>query len=525
MKRRNFLQTAAALSVPTMMPFGTVRASTSPFTSLISPDSDRVLVIVHLFGGNDGLNTVIPLDQLEGLGNARGYFNVREKYTLKINDTVGFHPVMDGMKNMFSENRLQVIQSVGYPNHNRSHFRSTDIWTSGSASDDLVTSGWMGRYLETVNPGYPAGYPNSEDPDPPAISIGNIAHPTCEGDVMNFSQTVSDPANATQLESDLSGLTSNDKYGEELSYIRTTVRQTNKYNAVIKKAYDRGSNEVSNYYDPNKGGTNLLAKQLQLVARLISGGLKTKVYTVYLGGFDLHANQVGANFQNGTHAELLRHVDVALTSFQKDLTKLDIDDRVMGMTFSEFGRRIKSNASLGTDHGTAGPMFLFGSCVNAGVVGDNVKLGGEISQSDGVPMQFDFRDVYGSILVDWFKVKDYSVRSLLHQKFKYMPLASDCNEDSYVGPEEVEEVLGWDIGTPYAESNEVRINIQSPDNERLRYSMFDMSGRLVLANEIGVSGKADYTLFTRPTRLPLGTYKLRLATNNGSVTTREVVFK
>ena len=285
---------------------------------------------------------------------------------------------------------------------------------------------------------------------------------------------------------------------------------------MIQKAYDRGRNAVS------YGGNNDLGTQLAKVARLIDGGLQTKVYTVYLGGFDTHAGQVGSNYQNGLQSELLETLSDAVATFQKDLTSLKLDDRVLGMTFSEFGRRIRSNDSRGTDHGTAGPMFLFGSCVNAGVVGDNVDLSVDIKQTDGVPMQFDFRDVYGSILVDWFKVPGYSVRTLLHDEFRYMPLASDCNEDSFANNPGLDDDSGWTLGNPYNDNNRIRIFVNSPNDARLRYSMFDTRGRLVLANEIGVSGEGNYLLFDRPARLPVGKYQLRLATDGGAVVTREV---
>jgi hypothetical protein len=172
-------------------------------------------------------------------------------------------------------------------------------------------------------------------------------------------------------------------------------------------------------------------------------------------------------------------------------------------------------------------MFLFGSCVNGGVVGDNPDLSGKITQSDGVPVQFDFRDVYGSVLVDWFDVPSHSVRNLLYQQFRYMPLASNCNEDKDEESTTDNAPTGWDIGQPYLDSsgNKVLIPIGSPANSRLRYTLFDKRGRLVLANEIAVGGQNDYPLFQRPARLPSGTYLLRLATDSGTTLTRNVVFK
>ncbi len=519
MKRRNFIQTAAALTIPTILPLPGMKANSSRFTSLIAPDSDRILVIVHLFGGNDGLNTVIPLDQYDGLTEVRSQLYLKERDVHKVTDTLALHPGMQSMANMFHDGRLKIIQSAGYPNQNRSHFRSTDIWTSASESEEFVNSGWVGRYLDTQHPGYPVGYPSEGQPHPPAISIGNVAHPTCEGESINFSQTVEDPFNTTTLANTDGSLLSNDRYGSELDFIRTTMQQTNDYNTVIKAAAARGKNAVK--YPRN---SNPLATQLEKVARMISGGLKTKVYTVYMSGFDTHARQVDANTSGGAHAVLLSKVSEAISLFQADLKAQKLEERVMGMTFSEFGRRIRPNASFGTDHGTAGPMFLFGSCVNAGVMGDNVEVHKNVGQSEGVPMQFDFRDIYGSILVDWFKVPTNSVKNVLHSGFKYLPLAGNCNELLDNATDISKD--GWAFGEPFPNpsTREVYLNVSSPGYNRLRYSLFDARGRLVLANEIGVDGTGDHMLFKRPSRLPSGTYALRLATETGGTITRKVVF-
>ena len=527
MKRRNFLQTAAAFTIPALMPITGVRASTSRFTSMIAPDSDRVLVIIHLFGGNDGLNTVIPLDQYDGLMNVRRSIAIDKNKVLKLTDKLGIHPEMGDMRNLFTEGKLGVVQSVGYPNQNRSHFRSTDIYTSGSAADEFLNSGWMGRYLDTQYSGYPVGYPNSGQPHPPAVSIGDVAHPTCEGPKINLAQTVLDPNN-TRLLAMSSGTSTSDKYGDELAFIRTTINQTNSYNEVIKDAAERGRNAVTyrkrddrlwaaNTYNP-------LAEQLKKVARMISGGLQSKVYTVYMDGFDLHAGQVvEGNTHMGSHAQLLSDVSRAIGDFQNDLKAQGLDERVLGLTFSEFGRRIRPNASFGTDHGAAAPMFLFGGCIQNQVTGDNVNLKGDITQGTGVPMQIDFRDVYGSILVDWFRVQTSDVRRLLYDQFKYMPIAGSCNEDTVNNDTDTSGKDGWTIGDPFSQSDEVRITISSPSSSKLRYSLFDPRGRLVLANEISVSGTADYSLFTRPNRLPSGNYVLRMATDSGGTSTRKVV--
>ncbi len=521
MKRRNFLQSAAALTIPALVPITGARGGVNRFTNLIAPDSDRVLVIVHLFGGNDGLNTVIPRDQYDGLNSVRNRFTIAESKVLNITDTIALHPLMDDMRDMFKDNRLKIIQSVGYPNPVRSHFRSTDIWTSGSSSEIFEPTGWVGRYLETQYPGFPEGFPTSNQPHPPAISIGDISHPTCEGAASNLAQTVLDPLKPQKLNEVLQMAVSADRYGNELDFIRTTMTQTNAYNEVIEQAALRGKNAVE-YNDTN----NDLSRQLQKVARMISGGLKTKVYTVYMGGFDTHAQQVLNDTTNGNHAHLLRELSDAIGDFQKDLKKQGLEERVMGLTFSEFGRRIRPNASMGTDHGDAGPMFLFGSCVNAGVLGKNVEVHKDVGQSEGVPMQFDFRDVYGSVLVDWFNVPSSSVRNLLHEDFQYIPVADTCN-DELSGTNSGETTAdGWFIGQvfPNPAKDEVRITLESPQSGKMRYSLFDARGRLVLVNEIMVKGRQELLLFNRPSRLPSGTYVLRMATEGGSSLTRKILF-
>ena len=521
MKRRKFLQSAAALSIPALMPITGARGGVNRFTNLISPDSDRILVIIHLFGGNDGLNTVIPLDQYDGLQSVRRQFAIDEGKVLGVTDTVGLHPSMTDMQSLFKEDRLKVIQSVGYENPVRSHFRSTDIWTSGSSSEVFEPTGWVGRYLETVYPGFPSGYPTSSQPHPPAISIGDTSHPTCEGSVGNLAQTVLDPTNTQKLNELMQMQLPDDRYGAELDFIRTTMGQTNAYNEVIEAAARKGKNAVD-----YRTRDNDLSTQLQRVARLISGGLKTKVYTVYMGGFDTHAQQVLADTTNGKHSALLKALSNSIGDFQRDLRAQGLEERVMGLTFSEFGRRIRPNASMGTDHGDAGPMFLFGNCVNGGVLGKNVEVHKDVSQSEGVPMQFDFRDVYGSILVDWFNVMPSKVRDLLHEDFQYVPVADTCNDSTNSASSGETTDDGWFVGQifPNPAKSEVRVTLESPQPGNLRYSLFDARGRLVLVNQVKVSGRQEVHLFDRPSRLPAGTYVLRMSTDTGSSLTRKILF-
>lgn len=421
MDRRKFLRRAGAFSLPLLGGVPGVRAAgASLFTSLLPPTSNKVLVLVQLAGGNDGLHTLIPTDQLGELQSLRSNIYMPPAGLQTLTPSLSMHSRMNGMKQMFDDGLLSIVQSVGYPNQNRSHFRSTDIWTTASDALEEVNTGWLGRHLEINYPGFPVDYPTTADPDPPAISMGNIANATCQGMVNNFSHTVDDPSDATELGAGGNTPLPNDNYGDEVEFLRVAIDQTNAYGIRIRDAAASGDTQAT-YPSGSK-----LATQLRNVVRLVSGGLGTQVYVVTMGGFDTHSGQSNGANDTGRHADLMQDLSSSLAAFQQDLAMTGLDDRVMGMTFSEFGRRIRSNGSNGTDHGTAAPLFVFGNCASGTILGDNVELDTSIDQFEGVPMQYDFRDIYGSLLVDWFEVAESDVRSLLYPGFVYLPVAGGC---------------------------------------------------------------------------------------------------
>jgi len=426
MKRRQFLQSGSMMSLPVLLGGLEVSALTgSSLFSLLNNDDDKVLVLIQLNGGNDGLNMVIPLDQYSGLNMVRPNLVLPETSVLKLVDKTGLHPVMTGMHRLYQDEKLAVVQSVGYPNQNRSHFRSTDIWTSGSDADKYLTTGWVGRYLDVKYPGFPALYPNADCPDPFAITVGNVVSETCQGPLTNFSFTLVNESSVRLVEETVAAPADGTCYSNEVEYIRTTIKQSNAYASNVIEAFDNGNNVA--VYPQN----NRLADQLKVVANLISGGLGTKIYIVNLGGFDTHANQVLIGEpENGDHATLLKNVSDAVASFMEDCGALGIQERVVGMTFSEFGRQIKANNSFGTDHGTAAPLIVFGSCVNQGVYGQNPEITANIAPQEGVPMQYDFRSVYASLLVDWLGAKESDVRTLLFADFQRIPFIKNCSTPS-----------------------------------------------------------------------------------------------
>ena len=414
MKRREFLEKSAAVTLPALISGYSVKAlnANSPLVQALigtGTDTDHVLVIIQLSGGNDGLNMVIPINTYSLYNAARTNIAIPENKILKLNGyaNTGLHPAMTGLQTMYNDTKLKVIQAVGYPQPNFSHFRATDIWMTASNSTQEVYSGWGGRYLNYEYPNFPNGYPNVNVPDPLAIQIGSTAALTTQGPSVNMAMSITSATNFYQLINGTSDSVPATKAGKELSFIRTVAKQTQQYAGRITAA--AGKVMVQNPYPTN----NSLGDQLKIVARLIKGGLKTRVYMVSFGGFDTHSLQTTvADTTVGGHATLLGRVSDAVKAFQDDLIYLGIEDRVVGMTFSEFGRRIKSNSSVGTDHGAASPLFVFGKPVQGGVLGDNPAIPAAATVNDNVPMQYDFRSIYATLLEKWFCLDKTTVQAL-----------------------------------------------------------------------------------------------------------------
>lgn len=431
MQRRNFLkQTIQGAILPSLMGGLSVKAwADSPLLrSLSGADNDHVLVLIQLAGGNDGLNTIIPLEFYSDYNRIRTNIAIPENRVLALNNNLksGLHPSLTGMQQMYNEEQLCAIQAVGYPSPNGSHFRSMDIWLTGADTDQYLSTGWAGRYLNHQFPNYPVGFPNDTMPDPLALQIGSVLSPVFLSPTGFDALAIDEGLNFYNLIDAIQDPTPNTPSGVELTYLRTVARQTNKYAEVIKAAAAKVTQQSAYPAD------NYLAAQLKAVAKLVAGGLKTKIYMVGMGGFDTHAGQVnGGNPLTGNHSGLLKQVSEAITAFSKDLKFLGVSNRVLGMTFSEFGRRMQSNGSLGTDHGAAQPVFLFGDSVKQGVLGKNPAIPTNTQAIDNVPMQYDFRSVYSTILRDWFCLPPGDVETVLLKNYQYLPVikSTACNMD------------------------------------------------------------------------------------------------
>jgi uncharacterized protein (DUF1501 family) len=425
MKRRDFLKASSPLiALPLVLGGFPIRALggsrvLDPLLQL-SGTTDRVLVLIQLNGGNDGLNTVVPLDQLSTYYQVRPQIALPESALLRITDDAALHPAMSSIQRMFNEGMVAIVQGVTYPNTNLSHFRSTDIWMTASDYNQYLSTGWMGRYLDMEYPNYPNGYPNTDFPDPPAVQIGAVMALALQGPLASMGLALQDPQtfydiiNGTTTWS--SGGIPDTQPGHELAYVRQVEIKSQQYSTSIKAAADKAQNKAT--YPTN----NSLAAQLQIVARLIAGGLQSRVYLVSIGGFDTHAAQVDtSNTTQGTHATLLGQLSDAVAAFFDDLRLLGVQDRVIAMTFSEFGRRVASNASNGTDHGTAAPMFVFGTQVIPGIRGNNPSLS-NLDSNGNLLMQYDFRQVYSSILAQWYGADASTLHQVMLKDFPTIPI-------------------------------------------------------------------------------------------------------
>lgn len=425
MKRRSFFKnTISSVVLPSFINGFSIKAmASSPFFDAInnSADTDHVLVLVQLSGGNDGLNTVIPLEFYDAYHTARTNIAIPQDKVLSLNgyDKAGLHPAMTQLQQLYGDGKMSLIQAVSYPKPNFSHFRATDIWLSGANADQLLPTGWAGRYLEYRYPHFPEAYPSAAVPDPLAIQIGSITSPALQGSSLTMGMAISNPTSFYNLLDGKDTPLPDTRAGDQLGYIRAMSEKTDQYATVIKKAANRVVKQSSLY---PAGGKNPLADQLKIVARLVAGGLQTKVYIVNMGGFDTHAKQTETDTVTGNHARLLGRVSEAIGVFMADLNELGVGDRVLGMTFSEFGRRIKSNASGGTDHGVAAPVFVFGNAVQAGVIGVTPPIPANATVNDNVAMQYDFRSLYATVLEQWFAVDKAQAGKILLADYETLPL-------------------------------------------------------------------------------------------------------
>ena len=381
----------------------------------------KILVVVQLAGGNDGLSTVVPYgDDL--YHRARPAIGQDSKAVLKINNYLGLHPSMTAFKGLYDDGHLGIVQGVGYPNPNRSHFRSTDIWASGQPDRDAVSSGWVGRYFDNACPGC--------DPHV-GVAIGSSLPLTMQGEkVMPLSierpeayryqgrdRNSYEKLNKPSGKIELAQLSPNTMAETTKFHKKVELTAESQLDFLQRTAMDAqvSSDDILRMTSNKRTGitypTSEFGNGLQTIASMIAGGLPTRVYYVSLGGFDTHANQ------KNRHDKLMQDLSDGLGMFWKDIKQQGNQDRVLVMTFSEFGRRVEQNASGGTDHGAAAPMFLMGPKINPGILGTHPSLK-DLDQGD-LKFNVDFRSVYATILQNWM---DTPSKPILGNQFPTFPI-------------------------------------------------------------------------------------------------------
>jgi uncharacterized protein (DUF1501 family) len=375
----------------------------------------NVLVVLEMGGGNDGLNTVVPYgDDL--YHKARPTLRLNKKDVIKINDQIGLHNAMNGLQPLINEGSLAIVQGVGYPNPDRSHFESMDIWQSADPSRSIQT-GWLGRAIPSLHDSK-GGIPAMQiGPDRQPLALAGGA-----GGVVTVNQAAPyqldlgpDEARRTARRKLVEGLSATKDNGPDddlLAFVRR--RQVQTYTTIdkLKEVLEAANKDAQSRpaFAPGAEDSGL-TNNLNLVARLIKQGLGTRVFYVSIDGFDTHANQ--ADKQAG----LLRQVGGAIGGFFQALKDGGHDKRVALVTFSEFGRRVKENGSRGTDHGAGSCLFVAGPAVKGGPVGDHPKL--DDLDSGDVKHSIDFRRVYATLLDEWLKVDS---RAVLNGQFAHLPL-------------------------------------------------------------------------------------------------------
>ena len=420
MKRRKFIQNSAAFGLFPLLGGGLPlrsMAATSPFALGPCDVTDRSVVIIFLNGGNDIFNTVVPLNQIDEYVQFRPELHLPESTLITLDGTlpderlVGLHPSLTGFKSLYDNGMLNVVQRVGYELPNKSHFKALDNWLTGSGGPQVVNepTGWAGRFLKDRYPGY-NGNPFLGEPDPLGILFGSMnktGFHTFEQHSYEINLSGQDPAGFFSLISSLSGEPISNipmtEHGDLLRHIAEIENSVNVYAQRISETFNGGMNSSVEY------PATSLGNQLRTIARMLNGGSRTKIFMATTGGFDTHVNQVVEGDENtGKHAELLQNFGDSVKAFQDDLAQLALDDKVVTVLFSEFGRKIIQNDSLGCDHGTLSTMFVVGKGVQGGVTGTNVDLTDQDSQGAAHPGQLenDYRSVFSGVLQDWLGASD-----------------------------------------------------------------------------------------------------------------------
>jgi uncharacterized protein (DUF1501 family) len=429
--RRTVLASALSWTVPTFLSntFSALQAEAMDTATQITTGKDStILVVLQMAGGNDGINTVVPYGS-DHYYKSRPRIGLKGDQLLKINDQIGLNPGLKGFKELYDQGSLAIVQGVGYPNPNRSHFRSTEIWQTASDSEKFEKYGWIGRYFDNacagcdptvgVNIGrqmpqaFAAKVPKGVSVDNPQNYRFINSENGQEGQMMEQSYRELNGQSAEENSGgSIGGISGSPRQmqnahpGSVMDFLERTAMDAQVSSDEIRAISARVDNKAT--YPGSQLGTSL-----KLVAKLIGGGLPTRIYYVSQGGYDTHTNQVN------THQRLLQDLGDSVKSFTDDMKAQGNMPRVLVMTFSEFGRRVSDNANSGTDHGAAAPMFVIGQHVKAGLLGQYPSLAPADLFEGDIKYTVDFRSVYASVLENWLRTRS---EPILGRRFQPLPI-------------------------------------------------------------------------------------------------------
>ena len=501
--RRDFLVRSGLAAAGASMVFGSGSAHAATTRALASPgligslrrlETDRVLVLLQLAGGNDGLNTIVPVTN-DRYYNARPSIALREANTLRLDDDFRLHESLAPLHPMWNEGHFGVVHSVGYQDQSLSHFDGIDVWAS--AREENGQTGWTAEAAAAIGQG--------DVTIPPSVQIG-ASYPLLMTSPKGVEgMTLSNPGLLDQIVTsgelyDTAGLPDT-SYGRQLGFLRSVANDANLYVTSLRSAGDGVSN-AAEY--PN----DTLGQSLAAVARLIKGHLGTRVYLVRLKGFDTHADQINR------HRLLLDTLGKSVAAFYEDLSSSDDAERTLTMTFSEFGRRVGENGSFGTDHGTAAPVLLFGPSVEGGFTGPAPTLTG-LDETGNLPVSTDFRRVYATVLTSWLGLDTATTSSILGGTYESMGFLSAATAEA---PRDLTSPFELAPPAPNPVRTRATIRYTLASSTRAELALYDTSGRQVRALVTGPHAAGSHAAHLDVAGLAAGLYILRLQTGDGTRT-------
>ena len=489
--RRDFLHTLGVTGgVGLAMGGFSLNALAAP---LLTPPggNDRILVLIRLKGGNDGLNTIIPIYDFGTYKNKRPTIYIPQSETWSLNQELAMPKTTSRLTKLWNNGAMKVISGVGYDNHNLSHFTSSDVWNSAKPEIESIEdkSGWLARYLLHQQPDYLENLPEI----PGAIKVNSGSNIAFNNpDRIDLAVNFNTPDKLIEIAEkgfyyDTQSLPDDCYYGDQIGFLRSVLNVTYKYAPAISNAYKAGSNTV--VYS-----NNALSQQLAIVAKLIKGGLGTKMYMVTLDGFDTHENQ------NTAHPQLMNQLASAVSEFYDDLGT-EFNNDVLSLTFSEFGRRVAENNG-GTDHGTAAPVMLFGNALQGSATLGKLPNLSQLDANGNLKHTTDFRSVYATLLESWLCLPAATVDSILGDEFQRIDdLGLECISSSTAN---VPLIQGLTHQGRVAEDGSIFIQFEMQRPGHVRLELLAVTGQVIAMPVNGYLSEGVHQTMMGGQRLGLG---------------------